>query len=146
MKNSVLTIGIDQLVYYPTQVKELNPTFKECLERPLKRTCKKPVNLIIAVPILDPETPDLYWVISGRTALELLLIKGYSEVEALVYHITDESQIMDLISDLEEQNGQNYCDLFRDTPLLKEIETNNYTNLHRTGKQRKSVKKQHENS
>ena len=125
----LVKIGVDQLVYYPTQLKEHNQTLKECLERPLKRTSKKPVSPIIVVTILDPEPPDLYWVISGRTALELMIIKGYSKVEALVYQIRDESEIMDLISDLEVQNGQNSGDFERVSPLGKEIEINNYTNI-----------------
>jgi len=106
MEKLIEKIGTDRLVYYPTQVKEDNLTFEECLEKPLKRTCNQLGNLIIAVPILNNEIPGYYWVISGRTALGLMIHKGYFEVEALVYQIIDESQIKDLISDLEEQNGQ----------------------------------------
>ena len=102
MEKLIEKIGIDQLVYYPTQVKELNRTFNDCLEKPLKRTSKNPGNLITVVPILNSEISGYYWVLEGRTALGFLIHKGYFEVEALVYQITDESQIMDLISDLEE--------------------------------------------
>lgn len=104
MKKLIKKIGTDRLVYYPTQVKELNRTFKECLENPLKKTCEEPGILIIAVPILNNEIPGYYWVVSGRTALELMILKGDSEVEVLVYQISDESQIMDLIEALKIQD------------------------------------------
>jgi hypothetical protein len=106
MEKLIEKIGTDRLVIHPNHVDEISLTYKEILEGSLKRTSKQPGNLIIAVPILDSQIPGYYWVVEGRTALGLMIHKGYFEVEALVYQITDESQIMNLISELEEQNGQ----------------------------------------
>ena len=106
MEKLIEKIGIDQLVIHPNHVDEIRLTFKEILEGSSKRTSNKQGNLITVVPIPNSEIPFYYWVLEGKTALELMRIKGYSEVEALVYQISDESQIMNLISELEEQNGQ----------------------------------------
>lgn len=120
----LVKVGVDQLVIHPYHEKVYNPTFNECLKESFKRTSNKPVNPIIVVPILDPEIPDLYWVVSGRSRLEMMIHLDYTEVEVMVYEVTDETQIRNLIIDLNKQREKtghellmefrHYCDMYPD--------------------------------
>ena len=68
-------------------------------------TSIKPESLVITRPILDSEIPGYYWLVKGKTAMGSLIHKDYFEVEALVYQITNETQIMDLNEEPKKQNN-----------------------------------------
>ena len=100
MKTIIKNIEISKLRQHPyhQEVYESNST--DTLKVSFERTGKKPVYPIVGVP--HPE-PDLYWYVAGKNRLETLIQMGQTEVEVILYEITDETEIKNLIVDLNKQ-------------------------------------------
>jgi DNA modification methylase len=103
MKTIIINIETSKLRQHPyhQEVYESRPT--DTLEVSFKRTGDKPVYPIVVVPHSES---DLYWVISGMTRLDTLIQMGKTEAEVILYEITDESEIKNLIIDLNKQRGK----------------------------------------
>ena len=109
MKYIIKNIEINTLRPHPYHllIYESNPS--NSLEESLNRTSKKPVYPIVVVP--NPDNKDWYWVISGMSRLDTLIQMEQTEVEVIVYEITDETEIRNLIVDLNKQRVKNGSEL-----------------------------------
>lgn len=94
-------IPVDKLRQHPyhQEVYESNPT--DTLKVSFLRTGNKPVYPIVVVP--NPDDPELFWVISGMNRLETLIQIEQTDVEVILYETTDETEVKNLIVDLNKQ-------------------------------------------
>ena len=102
MKN-VSKIHVDQLLQHPFHQKVYQFPTDDYLLDSIKRTNNEPVYPIIVIPMNNPERPDYYWVVSGWNRFNTLKQMGMIEVEVIVKDITDETEISNLIIDLNKQ-------------------------------------------
>ena len=101
---NTVNIKIEKLFQHPYRQQVYRSTSDDYLEESIKRTNNKPVYPIIVIPINNPEIPDIdYWLLSGWNRLIALKQMGQTEVEVIVKDITDETQIRNLIIDLNKQ-------------------------------------------
>jgi DNA modification methylase len=98
MNKEVKTIRVEDLKQHPYHQKVYNSPSSEYLESSIERTGDAPIYPIVAVPCRD----DLFWVISGMVRLDTLIKMGYTEVSVMVFDITDENMIQNLIIDLNK--------------------------------------------
>jgi len=100
MNSIIKNIETNRLRQHPyhQEVYESNST--DTLKVSFQRTGDKPVYPIVVVPHSEP---DLYWVISGMTRLETLIQMEQTEVEVFLYEINDETEVKNLIVDLNKQ-------------------------------------------
>lgn len=96
-------VKINSLIQHPYHQKVYGDVTNESLLKSLKRTGNLPVYPIIVVPMTNPDTPDLYWVVSGMIRLFTLKEMGLTEVEVEIREIYDETEICNLIVDLNKQ-------------------------------------------
>lgn len=98
MKTIIKLVERSRLRYHPylEEVYDLNPD--ESLRYSFLRTGNKPFYPAAVVPHPDP---DLYWVISGRRRIETLIQMGQTEIEVILYETTNETEIKNLIIDLQ---------------------------------------------
>ncbi len=101
----VQTSDLHQHPYHEV-VYKLNST--DTLKVSFLRTGNKPIYPIVVVP---HPNPDLYWVVSGMNRLETLTQMGQAEVEVILHEITDETQVKNLIIDLNKQRIKNGSEL-----------------------------------
>jgi len=95
-------VKINNLVQHPYHQKVYGQVTDESLSVSLKRTGSVPVYPIIVVPMNNPDTPDLFWVVSGMIRLTALKEMGITEVEVEIREISDETEICNLIVDLNK--------------------------------------------
>lgn len=100
MKN---ILKINNLLQHPYHQKVYGEVTNESLLKSLTRTGSLPVYPIIVVPMTNPDTPDLYWVVSGMIRLFTLKEMGLTEVEVEIREIYDVTEICNLIVDLNKQ-------------------------------------------
>lgn len=104
MKTIIKTVEISRLRPHPylEEVYDLNPD--ESLRASFLRTGNKPVYPPAVAPHPDH---DLYWEISGRRRIETLIKMGQTEIEVILYETTNETEIKNLIIDLQNHRDQN---------------------------------------
>ncbi|NMC34497.1 MAG: hypothetical protein GYA36_18910 [Veillonellaceae bacterium] len=104
MNTIIKTVEISRLRPHPylEEVYDLNPD--ESLKASFLRTGNKPVYPPAVVPHPDP---DLYWEISGRRRVETMIQMGQTEIEVILYETTDETEIKNLIIDLQNHGDRN---------------------------------------
>ena len=96
-------LQVDKMVPHPYHQKVYESESDDSLTLSFKRTNNEPVYPIIVVPIVtEPDEPELYWVVSGMKRLNTLINMGSTEVEVTVREITDDSEIKNLIIDLNK--------------------------------------------
>lgn len=103
MKKEVLKTNVDQLLQYPFHQSVYGTTPDDFLEESIIRTGNEPVYPIVVVPMNKPELPNYNWVVSGMNRLNTLKQMGVKEVEVIFIDITDETEIKNLIIDLNKQ-------------------------------------------
>jgi len=111
MKNSLVEVGVDQLIQHPYHQSVYQVTTDDYLEESLKRTGNEPVYPIIVVPVISPELPDLYWVVSGINRLNTLKQMGLREVMVIVRKVKDETEVKNLIIDLNKHRVKTGCEV-----------------------------------
>ena len=94
-------VSIEKLVSHPYHQKVYCTSSVESLTESIVRTGNKPVYPVIVIPISDQE--EKYWVISGVSRVDSMFLLGIEEVEVIVYDVTDETEIQNLIIDLNKQ-------------------------------------------
>lgn len=99
MKKQV--VPIVTLVPHPYHQKVYFTSSVESLTESIVRTGNRPVYPVIVIPIPDQE--EKYWVISGVSRVDSMFLLGIEEVEVIVYDVTDETEIQNLIIDLNKQ-------------------------------------------
>lgn len=111
MNTIIKNIDIGKLRVYPylDEIYESKPD--DSLQVSFKRTGNKPVYPIITVPHPDPE---LLYTVSGQNRVETLIKMGVTEVEVIVYETTDETEIKNLIIDLNKQRIKSGRELLRE--------------------------------
>lgn len=145
MKNSVITIDLGKLRPHPYHEKVYESYQTDSLEESFKRTGGKPINPIVGVPHPDPE---LYYHISGKNRLETLIKMGVTKVEVILYDVTDETEVKNLIVDLNKQRiksgrellmeFRHYMDMY---PAQKGVRGNRYSKIAKEfGRSRDRVK------
>lgn len=100
MKTEVITVPIDKLRQHPYHQEGYESKSTDSLEMSFKRTGNKPVYPIVVFPHHEP---GLFWVVSGMSRLETMIQMEISEVEVILYEVTDETEINNLIVDLNKQ-------------------------------------------
>lgn len=100
MKSKKLRVREDQLVLHPYHEEVYGSSSTDSLELSIKRTGGTPLNPVAVVP--HPE-PQWNYVISGKLRMEAQINMGLSEIEVTRYEITDETEIRNLIVDLNKQ-------------------------------------------
>jgi len=100
MNSEKLRVRVDQLVLHPYHEEVYGSSSTDSLELSIKRTGGKPLNPVAVVP--HPE-PQWHYVISGKLRMEAQISMGLSEIEVTYYEITDETEIKNLIVDLNKQ-------------------------------------------
>ena len=100
MKTIIKNIEINKLRQhtYHQEVYESNST--DTLKVSFERTGNKPVYPIVVVPHIEPE---MFQVVSGMNRLLTCIEMGQTEVEVMLYEITDETEVKNLIIDLNKQ-------------------------------------------
>jgi DNA modification methylase len=111
MKNSLVEVGVDQLIQHPYHQSVYQVTTDDYLEESLKRTGNEPVYPIIVVPVINPTIPDLYWVVSGMNRLNTLKQMGLREVVVIVRKVKDETELKNLIIDLNKHRIKTGCEV-----------------------------------
>ena len=112
MKYIIKNIEIDKLRPHPYHQEVYESNSSNSLMESFKRTGNKPMYPIVVVPNI--EFPDLYWVVSGMSRLETLIQMEQTEVEVIVYEITDDTEIKNLIVDLNKQRVKSGRELLRE--------------------------------
>jgi len=98
-----IRLSTEKMFPHPYHEKVYQSGSSDSLTLSFRRTDNEPVYPIIVVPIVtEPDEPDLYWVVSGMKRLNTLIEMGSKEVEVTVREITDESDIRNLIIDLNK--------------------------------------------
>ena len=108
MNDFIKIFKISILRLHPYLEKVYKSNSKDILRLSFLRTGNKPVYPIVVVPHHEP---GLYWVISGKDRLLTLIQMGQTEVEVILYETTDESEIRNLIIDLNKQRIKSGCEL-----------------------------------
>jgi FAD synthase len=103
MKKEILKFNVDQLLQHPFHQSVYGTTPDDFLEGSIIRTGNEPVYPIVVVPMNKPELPNYNWLISGWTRLNTLKQLGVKEVVVIFIDITDETEIKNLIIDLNTQ-------------------------------------------
>ena len=149
MKKEVLKTRIDQLLQYPFHQSVYGTTPDDFLEESIIRTGNEPVYPIVVVPMNKPELPNYNWVVSGMNRLNTLKQMGVKEVEVIFMDITDETEIRNLIIDLNKQRiktghvvmmeFRHYCEMY---PEQRGIPGNRYSKIGKEmGRSKDHVKK-----
>ena len=107
-----IRLQIDKMVPHPYHEKVYSTNHISSLIESIKRTGNLPVYPIIVVPnVSNPELPNPYWVISGMIRLQTLKWMVLNEVEVSVLDITEETDIKNMIIDLNKQRVKTGCEL-----------------------------------
>ena len=149
MKKEVLKISVDQLLQHPFHQLVYGMTTDDFLEESIIRTGNEPVYPIVVVPMNKPELPNYNWVVSGMNRLNTLKQMGVKEVEVIFMDITDETEIRNLIIDLNKQRiktghvvmmeFRHYCEMY---PEQRGIPGNRYSKIGKEmGRSKDHVKK-----
>lgn len=93
-------VPVDQLIQHPYHREIYQSTSSVFLEESVKRTGHKPIYPIVVVP--NPTETHIYYVVSGMCRLETQKKLGETEVEVMLYNITDDIEIQNLIVDLNK--------------------------------------------
>lgn len=101
MKKIVIITDINKLQIHPYLDETYKTNSNDTLKVSFLRTGNKPVYPIVVVPY--PDNPDLYWVVSGKSRLETLIQMEQTEVEVILYETADETEIRNLVIDLNKQ-------------------------------------------
>ncbi|MFC2119131.1 DNA methyltransferase [Bacteroidota bacterium] len=101
------TVGVDQLEQHKYHQKVYGNVSSTYLDESIKRTGNSPINKIVVVPNNTTETHIVYYVISGMSRLESQKRLGEKEVDIMIYNITDETEIKNLIIDLNKFRKKN---------------------------------------
>lgn len=136
MKKEVLKTGVDQILQHPFHQTVYGTTPDDFLEESIIRTGNEPVYPIVVVPMNKPELPDYNWVVSGMNRLNTLKQMGVKEVEVIFMDITDETEVINLIIDLNKQRVKtgrvklmeyrHYCEMY---PEQRGIPGNRYSKI-----------------
>ena len=90
MKSRKLKVRVDQLILDPYHERIYESRSTESLELSFKRTGGTPIYPPAVIPQPDP---GMYRVVSGKLRLDAQINMGLSEVEVILYDITDETEI-----------------------------------------------------
>lgn len=137
MEKEVLKTKVDQLLQHPFHQSVFGTTPDDSLEQSIVRTGNEPVYPTVVVPVVNnPDLPDLYWVISGWNRFNTLKQLGVKEVDVIFMDITDETEIKNLIIDLNKQRiktgrvilmeFRHYCEMY---PEQRGIPGNRYSKI-----------------
>jgi hypothetical protein len=101
MKKTMKTIKLAQATQHPYHSLVNKSQDSEFLVESIKRTRNTPIYPIVVVPKEDQN--DSYWVVSGMSRIDTLIQMGVEETDATVIDISDETEIKNLIIDLNKQ-------------------------------------------
>ena len=99
-KNEKNKVPVENLIQHPYHREIYQSISSEFLEESVKRTGHKPIYPIVVVP--NPTETHIYYVVSGMARLETQKRLGQTKVDVQVYNITDDTEIQNLIVDLNK--------------------------------------------
>ena len=146
MNTTNKNVDINKLRIHPYHEEVYESSSNDTLKVSFLRTGNKPVYPIVVVP--NPDNPDLLWVVSGMSRLETLIRMEQTEVQVILYETTDETEIRNLIVDLNKQRIKSGRELLREFrhflivyPEKKGVPGNRYSKIGKeTGRSTENVR------